>query len=305
MTARLLGRRVQTLVLLYHRVTELGRDPYRLAVSPERFARQLEVLRARFELVPLPEALTPATRTRAVITFDDGYHDNAGTALELLRARDAPATMFVVAGAVGSATGFWWDRLEHVFAAPLGRPVFELEVGGRPLRADLRTPEARARAHLAVYHRLRRLPLGELEESLAEIADALGTPADAPSSHRPISEEELRELAGSKLVEIGAHTVTHPALSRLATEEKRAEIAGSRERLEQLTGVPVRSFSYPHGAHDPESVRLVREAGFIRACASIEGSVSRRTEPFLLPRRVVLDWDAAELERRLDAWTAE
>jgi peptidoglycan/xylan/chitin deacetylase (PgdA/CDA1 family) len=295
----------RTLVLLYHRVADLDRDPYRLAVAPERFGRHLDLLRRRFELVPLADALRPGAGVRVAITFDDGYHDNASTGRELLAERDAPATVFVVAGAVGSDRGFWWDRLEHLLHERLdGRPVLEVELGGRPLRADVRSAEARARAHMAVYRRLRQLPLEEIEAFVAGLAAELGAAGDAPASHRPLAESELLELARSELVEIGAHTVAHPHLSRLDGDRKRAEIAGSRERLERLTGGQVHSFSYPHGDYDAEAVRLVQEAGFARACASIEGFATPRTRPFLVPRRVVLDWDETELARRLDGWGA-
>ena len=36
-----------TLVLLYHRVTQLDHDPYNFVVRPDRFAQQCDVLRRR------------------------------------------------------------------------------------------------------------------------------------------------------------------------------------------------------------------------------------------------------------------
>ena len=65
--------------------------------------------------------------------------------------------------------------------------------------------------------------------------------------------------------EIGAHTLTHPRLTRLPRARARAEIFESKARLEDRFGVPVRHFCYPYGDQD-EAVRgLVAEAGYVDA----------------------------------------
>jgi peptidoglycan/xylan/chitin deacetylase (PgdA/CDA1 family) len=67
---------------------------------------------------------------------------------------------------------------------------------------------------------------------------------------------------------IGAHTVTHPILSRLTPARAQEEIRGSKAAIEKVLGDPVRAFAYPNGRPDDynETVtRLVQEAGF--ACA--------------------------------------
>ena len=57
----------------------------------------------------------------------------------------------------------------------------------------------------------------------------------------------LRELGGGELVEIGAHTLTHPVLADLAPDQQQHEIGGSKRRLEALTGRKISSFAYPYG----------------------------------------------------------
>ena len=54
--------------------------------------------------------------------------------------------------------------------------------------------------------------------------------------------------------------------------------------LEQLIGQPVLSFAYPYGAHDEETVRAVREAGFKLAVTTEERPLRRAENAFLLPR---------------------
>ncbi len=68
--------------------------------------------------------------------------------------------------------------------------------------------------------------------------------------------------------EIGAHTLTHPALANVAPERARAEIFDGKKLLEDRFGVPVRHFCYPYGSYHPQVRDLVAEAGYATACAA-------------------------------------
>ena len=122
---------------------------------------------------------------------------------------------------------------------------------------------------------------------------------------RPLTIAEVPRLAADGLVEVGAHTLTHPQLSALDREAQRTEIHGSRLALEEITGGTVVSFAYPYGArsdYTPETLSLVKEAGFSGACATMARPVGRGTPPFELPRFHVEDCDGDGLARRLAAW---
>lgn len=84
------------------------------------------------------------------------------------------------------------------------------------------------------------------------------------SGARMMTEEELRDLAAAG-IELGAHTVTHPDLSRLDRESCLREMVESREALERLTGAEVRTFAYPFCRYGPEAVAAVADAGFAAA----------------------------------------
>lgn len=110
--------------------------------------------------------------------------------------------------------------------------------------------------------------------------------------------EEVRGLSND-LIEIGAHTATHPAMAMLSVEEKRSEVIESQRACEALLGRPARSFAYPHGSYDRESVAAVREAGFSVACTTAFGPVTRRCRELELPRIQVKNWDGEMFRRRL------
>ena len=84
--------------------------------------------------------------------------------------------------------------------------------------------------------------------------------------------------------EIGAHTLTHPRLTRLPPAQAREEIFASKRMLEDLFGVPVEHFCYPYGDVNAAVRDLVREAGYRTAVTTALGVNGAEAEPFSLKR---------------------
>ena len=105
-----------------------------------------------------------------------------------------------------------------------------------------------------------------------------------------------------ELIEIGAHTISHPFLSAHPTASQWDEIWQSKVQLEEIFNHPVTSFSYPHGDYTVETLRLIEEAGFMCACSIVAESVWKKSDRFQLPRFDVQDWSGAEFHKRLLQW---
>lgn len=101
---------------------------------------------------------------------------------------------------------------------------------------------------------------------------------------------ELRELADAG-VGIGAHTDTHPFLSRIPVERARREIQDSRRRLEDGIGARVRVFAYPHGDSSPDVQALVEDAGYEAAFSLDPRTPFAEAERWRLPRTAVYATD--------------
>jgi hypothetical protein len=102
-----------------------------------------------------------------------------------------------------------------------------------------------------------------------------------------MSERQLRELSDAGF-EIGSHALTHSYLHDLPDERVRAEVAESKERLEQLTGRGVEHFSCPGGRWDARAARAAREAGYASLATSREGVNAPGVERFRLSRVAVM-----------------
>jgi len=98
-----------------------------------------------------------------------------------------------------------------------------------------------------------------------------------------LSVGQLRELSDAGF-EIGSHSLTHSYLHDLKTEQIRAEVAGSKERLEEITGQRVAHFSCPGGRWDRRVSEMVKEAGYDSLVTSQIGVNSPEADSFRLSR---------------------
>ncbi len=83
---------------------------------------------------------------------------------------------------------------------------------------------------------------------------------------------------------IGAHSVSHPYLTRIPLAQAREEILASRKMLEDRFSVPVRHFCYPFGDFNPAIKDLVIEAGYESACTTTAGLITPNSDPYALNR---------------------
>src|SRR5205823_4829977 len=65
----------------------------------------------------------------------------------------------------------------------------------------------------------------------------------------PMTWDDLRAVAGDGW-EVGAHTCSHPRLTRLGDAELHAQLEGSRRTCEAELGRPCASLAYPYGDCD-------------------------------------------------------
>lgn len=329
------GRSKAPFVLLYHRISEPSSDPQLLSVAPERFSQHLDFVAENYQPLKLGELLArvrdrePADRCLA-LTFDDGYADNLLQAKPLLEKRGIPATVFATTAHVRDQQPFWWDelarlllepgRLPPVLLIPIDRSEFRFELGADAVYGletavsrqnwsilDDHDPGPRQAVYRELALRLKTLD-GPIRESALGVLRATSIPdAGDGSSGRPLTEGELSDLAAGDLIEVGAHTHSHPVLANLAPERQAEEIAGSKAFLEEALGVRIQSFAYPYGSSadfDETTARAVSAAGFEHACTSLPGRLVAGTDPLRIPRIVVRDWKAEQLQLELARVTA-
>jgi peptidoglycan/xylan/chitin deacetylase (PgdA/CDA1 family) len=280
---------------MYHQVLEQP-DPYTcFGIHLSMFEAQLALLSRFCSVLPLDEIMDrierghPLPARCVALTFDDGYRDMYTRAVPLLKRYNLPAILYVAVQAI--ERGFvWLDLLRYVI-----RTTHELRVeldtlqDGEPRIVSFATLSERVRAARQLNVRLKQLQSGDKRRVLDELVwKLLGrSPHDVTIPGLMLSWDQLRSMARDG-VEIGAHTMTHPILTRIPEQEAKDEITTSRRKLEQALGVPVRHFAYPNGQpadFSPAVRRLVEEAGFRSACTTVQG-FNRPSDDRLILKRI-------------------
>jgi peptidoglycan/xylan/chitin deacetylase (PgdA/CDA1 family) len=321
------------LVLVYHRVADLETDPQQLAVSPRHFHEHMEVIKSCAHTISIA-GLVNQLRERQfrgrhiAITFDDGYADNLIMAKPILEKNEVPATVFVVTGMMQSNTEFWWDALERIFLTSDYLPeILRLEIdhevrewklamrsSGSPLsEKDIASWSVLSKGNPSNRHRVYREVCGVLRKSrweekqrlLQELSTWSGVKTQSRETYRTLTPEEVQELNRGGLIEIGAHTVTHTALSILDFKGQHQEMLESRRRLQELAGSEVKSFAYPYGTrsdYSEISMQIAKEVGFTSACANVEGVVFAGVDYYQIPRILVRNMSGDALARQLSVY---
>ena len=100
-----------------------------------------------------------------------------------------------------------------------------------------------------------------------------------------INTEYLKTMDADPLCTIGAHTVSHPKLDNLSPQEQQKEIEQSLQELESILGHPIHHFSYPHGAYNADTLKIVNDCHFISTLRAWGGSIRKDDATLLeLPR---------------------
>jgi peptidoglycan/xylan/chitin deacetylase (PgdA/CDA1 family) len=320
----------KAMILVYHRVAEATVDPWALNVSPVHFAQQLQVLNTIAHPVSLSQLVSARSdrelpQRPVCVTFDDGYADNLYAAKPALETYRVPGTVFITPGYLGFPENLWWDELAKLILDPASRQeelrlnlhgheyayVFPASTGelGAPdphnnWRGWETAPGPRQSAYLELYEVLVKLSDSDRDQAFQQLRTGAMPYADR-HEHRFLTETELRELASGDLVEIGAHTMTHPWLSQLPPEQQQDEIGGSKQRLEALTGKNITTFAYPYGKkihYTQQTVKTVKANGFACACSNFGGLVTRTSNRFELPRFQPMDWDGDQFADVVNSW---
>jgi peptidoglycan-N-acetylglucosamine deacetylase len=93
------------------------------------------------------------------------------------------------------------------------------------------------------------------------LAGTFYVPIEPFQAGRELSVQEVRELAAGSF-EIGGHTVSHRSLTGLTGEDQAREVSECKRILEDRLDAEVKSFCYPNGRLNRETVRCVQQAGY-------------------------------------------
>lgn len=291
-------------IFILHRVND-EQDPYFVATPTKAFRTIVRFVKQTFPIVTLDQIVRGELQAsrhnyHVAFTFDDGYRDNFLCAFPILKEFQVPATIYLATQYIDSGEMPWYDKVRLAFKLTMRSRLRLAELGGPD--AALQGEASRLRALGETLHWLRALPEAKRLEAMSEIFRQLAVPASAGLPRQMLGWDEVR-LMNREQITFGAHTLSHPALSRIPESSLRQEIVGSKERVEEVLQSPARHFAYPFGqAFDYTAAvkKAVQEAGFETAVTTIVGFNHLQEDLFELKRFTPGEVDPAMFALKLD-----
>lgn len=285
------GGRGRLSVLIFHRVLAEP-DPLMPDLpTADRFEATMRWVKAWFNVLPLGDAIeqlfagTIPSRALA-ITFDDGYADNESIAAPILKRLQLTATFFVSTGFLDGGC-MWNDRVIEAMRGSRVDPIALQPQGLGSL--PLTSAADRSRAIASVLSAIKHMEPARRQAAVEAVVAAAGDP---PAPAPMMSSTQVRSLR-SLGMDIGAHTVSHPILTRLTAGAAFDEMMRSKRELETMLSESVRLFAYPNGVpgqdYAAEHTAMARECGFEGAVSTSWGAASIHSDRFQLPR--FTPWD--------------
>jgi peptidoglycan/xylan/chitin deacetylase (PgdA/CDA1 family) len=265
-----------------------------LAITPNFLAAAVRRVRARgWDIVSIEEATArlqapahPRARPFAAFTIDDGYRDNLEYAYPIMKAADAPFTVYLTSALPDGTAELWWIGLEQVIAR---NPAIEVAVSGATTTLVCDSPAAKQEAWARLYPLIRNAPEDDQRAIVRDLCARYGVSLAQICAELAMTWDEVRQLASDPLVTIGAHTVNHFAVAKLSPDQVRAEMDDGARKIEAETGRRPRHFAYPYG--DPWSAgqrdfEIAKELGFASAVTTRKGMLTAEhgAHLFALPR---------------------
>ncbi len=271
---------------MYHKLAEQHSD-YITALSTRMFQKQIKFIGRFYEVVNLERIAEPSNSRKAkiCITFDDGYACFYKYAYPLLKKYHLPATVFLNVESIEKNIPVWSDLISY-YIWTTKKNAFELTIQGKRINFQLIEKGAKLTASTQLKLLFKQINNNERLSLLKEIKARLDVTEPDTEELKMLTWQEIKEMSENG-VSFGAHTLTHPILTKVSLDEARKEILESKRIIEEKIGKSVATFAYPNGSASDfnEDIKsLLKEGSFQCACTTVFGRNYQKTDPYELKR---------------------
>ena len=270
------------IILLYHRIVDdqsiyLDKGPV-VHHHIYHFKKEIHYLKKNYQILSMDEVVhcmksgLGFRKPSVAITFDDGCLDNYTFAHPVLKKSGVPANIYIVTSLIGTSERPWTYQIELAFLRTK-KSYFSFPYLLDEEKVRIRTRAEKKRAFAQVVESLKRKPDGERKELMQKLLEILNVGdiyKKKEKSRMMLNWNEVKKMAQNGIT-FGAHTHTHPILSRMPLQEAKEDILYSKKVIEENLGTKVRHFAFPNGRDQDFSEELrdyCREIGF-KSVASV------------------------------------
>tara|TARA_B100000408_G_scaffold138583_1_gene132799 strand:+ start:15223 stop:16236 length:1014 start_codon:yes stop_codon:yes gene_type:complete len=220
-------------------------------------------------------------------TLDDGYSDQVAISSDIFAAFDCPATYYVSTGFIRNELWYWDDKIHYLVENCDAKQLAQLQsyFTHLPLPGRCQEDIASLIVEEATSH-----TLANIESEIYSVASSLDIeiPQEPPQKYKPASWDSLRQIETRGMM-VGAHSYSHPILSRETDENAEYEITRSTNDVKENMSNPSSVFCYPIGRRQDfanREIELVKKLGYKAGVSSVPSAVDLRVpaDLYSLPR---------------------
>jgi len=224
-----------------------------------------------------------------VITIDDGYLNNYKLAYPVLKKLNLPAIIYLATGFIGTKNGLWVDDLADILLSTKLKSFCFPELFGDEV-LDISTRRKEMETLTKLYEEIVQLEHNKkilIMRKLSNVLEENEVRRDN-GERKMLNWDEVIEMSKNH-ISFGAHTVSHPTLSKMELSEAKREIFESKVAIEARIGGKLIHFAIPNGKVEDFNEELKRycgEIGISTVVSTEPGSVSNNSDPYFLVRNL-------------------
>lgn len=232
-------------------------------ITVKEFDDLLRKLSTRYEMVKLSDLVKqiendqPISDQTYALSFDDGYVDTVDHILPILEEYQVPATIFITVGFINGSIIPYEVILsrfvEHANSSLLSTIA----------RQELSATEDICREDL--YDLLRKkIKSAPYEDRMAFLHKIGAQPLITSWQHEDyfLNYDQLKTIAKHPLIDIGAHTFSHPLLTAINFDFLIKELRDSKTALQNCLDREISLLAYPYGSYNDQVLNAALATGY-------------------------------------------
>lgn len=261
-------------------------------LSVRQFDRRIAFLSKHYQFLSLDEYACLYRERRKppfpglILTFDDGHSNLYSEVFPILKKYKIPAAVFLTTGCIGNHNVMINDQLIYMLSATSMGSFRIPELS--PKLYYTRTGSERLATFEEISSQLKKIPNYQKTQIIEKMRSIFRISIDdINKAIQMLTWQEIKEMHESGLVLFGAHTETHPILTKIPLDQAIKEIQYPKKLIEQHIGREIRYFAYPNGSvddYDQTIIEIIRQSGYDLAFTTNGFTGLTTYNPYEIPR---------------------
>lgn len=268
----LLKKRFDNTVIMYHGVSEKSSPYNKRHTLQNDFIKHLLFLKKHCNIISLNQFFHnefKKDKINVAITFDDGYWNNYNIAKPILEELKVPATFFITGVNNTNENILWADFVDILAKSNIKRNISVNELNFQLLNNTYWKENSKISLHEYIKHERAEYDTKlSLFKNISIQEKEIILNNENKEFWKLMSDNEIRETAKSKFIDIQSHGFYHNNLGTINLASALKEGVDSKNYLENLTQKKVDTIGFPDGSYSKDFLDEIEKFGISKFTAA-------------------------------------